>query len=111
MTEKGFIGALFDLSFNTFVTIKIVRFLYILAMISAGLAALGVLVQGIRAGGAMTLVGLFGAIVVFLVGILLARVYMEVLMVVFRIAENTSIMVEKMTGEEAPALAPDDEMV
>ena len=40
MPEKGFFGALFDLSFSSFVTTKIIKVLYVLAIVIVGIAAL-----------------------------------------------------------------------
>jgi len=94
---KGFIGALFDLPFTTFITTKIIKVLYIIAIVFAGLYALASLGYGYAAGGVIGMVvGLVISPIVFLVGVILARVYMEVVMVIFRgvellaeVAKNT----------------------
>lgn len=99
MQEKGFFGRLFDLSFNEFITTKIIKVLYVLSMIGAGFWALSVLFAGFATktfGGAVF--GLIGAPIAFVLCVILARIWLETLIVLFRIAENTA----KMAGADAP---------
>lgn len=84
---KGFIGALFDLSFSSFITTKLIKVLYILAMIGAGLEALAVIGVGFARGSMFGLVMLILSPIVFFAIVILARVYMELVMVIFRAAE------------------------
>jgi hypothetical protein len=90
MNERGLVSSLFDLSFTSFITPKIQKFLYALLLIAAGVAGLGVLVTAFGMAG-----GFFGKLGALLVGVplgalcflLLAmyfRVMMEILIVVFR---------------------------
>ena len=97
MGDKGFFAALFDLSFSEFITTKLVKLLYILLII---LVAIGLIV-GIIGGlitmftdsffaGLVTIVGtLLGAVI----WLIMSRVWMELIIVVFKIAENTSDLV------------------
>ena len=89
--EKGFIGSLFDFSFSSFVTPKIVKVLYVLITIWTALLALTILVIGFRTGGLAG--GLFTLIIIEPIFILLTlgiyRVVLEAFMVVFRIYEET----------------------
>jgi hypothetical protein len=89
--EKGFIGSLFDFSFSSFVTPKIIKVLYILITIWTALLALTVLIIGFRTGGVAG--GLFTLIIIEPIFILLTlgiyRVVLEAFMVVFRIYEET----------------------
>jgi hypothetical protein len=88
--ERGFIGSLFDFSFSTFVTPKIIKVLYILVTIWTALLALTILVIGFRTGGIGG--GLFTLIIIEPIFILLTlgvyRVVLEAFMVVFRIYEE-----------------------
>lgn len=45
-TPRGFFSALYDLSFYSFVTPKIIRVLYILALIIIGLWSISFLISG-----------------------------------------------------------------
>jgi hypothetical protein len=88
--EKGFIGSLFDFSFNTFVTPKIIKVLYVLLTLWTALVGLILLVLGFRTGGLAG--GLFTLIIVEPIFVLLTlgiyRVVLEAFMVVFRIYEE-----------------------
>ncbi|NIV40184.1 MAG: DUF4282 domain-containing protein [Anaerolineae bacterium] len=98
MEDKGFFGALFDLSFSEFVTIKFIRILYIIFLM---LIAIG-FIFGIIGGFVSMFTdsfwsGLWKIIVApigALISIVLTRIWLEVLAVVFRIAENTTDLVE-----------------
>lgn len=89
--DKGFIGSLFDFSFSSFVTPKIVKVLYVLITIWTALLALTILIIGFRTGGLAG--GLFVLIIIEPIFILLTlgiyRVVLEAFMVVFRIYEET----------------------
>jgi glycerol-3-phosphate acyltransferase PlsY len=91
---KGFFGSLFDLSFSEFVTTRIIQFLYILAIIFAVLAALLMVVRGLMSGSVhVAVLNIILAPVSFFISVLMARVWLELIIVVFRIAENTSRLV------------------
>ena len=94
MENHGFFKRLFDLSFKEFVTTKIVTLLFILAIVIAGLVSIGVLISGLSRGGAMAFVSLIMAPIVFFLYVLFSRIWLEVLIVMFRIAENTTTLVE-----------------
>ena len=89
--EKGFIGSLFDFSFTSLVTPKIIKVLYILLTVWIALIGLSILVIGFRTGGIVG--GLFTLIIVEPIFVLLTlgvcRVVLEMFMVVFRLYEET----------------------
>lgn len=102
MAEKGFLGSLFDLSFTQFITTRVIKVLFILAIIFSALAALFMIVSGF-AGGALTgIVLLIVSPILFLVYVILARVWLELIIVIFRIAENTGRMAGQSPGSTAP---------
>ncbi len=92
--SKGFLASLFDVSFSEMVTTKIIKVLYIIAMVTAGLTALGMVVGGFSGSVGGGLVSLVLAPVVFFLQILFFRVWLEIIIVVFKIAENTSHLVK-----------------
>ena len=100
MEGKGFFGSLFDLSFTEFITTRIIKLLFILAIIGSGLGALGIVVTASRAGGAAIALGIILAPIVFFLYVLCARIWLELIIVIFRIAENTGRLVEQ--GKQAP---------
>jgi hypothetical protein len=93
---KGFLGALFDFSFTSFVTPKVVKVLYILIVIVVGLSALGfaltVLATNIGLG---LIVLLIGAPLYFLVVTALYRITLEFFMVIFRMAQDIRAIRER----------------
>jgi len=88
--ERGFVGSLFDFSFSSFVTPKIIKVLYVLFTIWTALVGITILVIGFRTGGMAG--GLFTLIIVEPIFLLLTlgiyRVVLEAFMVIFRIYDE-----------------------
>lgn len=87
--QVGFLRPLFDFSFNQSVTVKMMKFLYLLSILSAGLMALFFIVAGFETSlwfGIFVL--LVGAPVVFLITVIFSRVFLEMILVVFRMADH-----------------------
>ena len=84
--DKGLLGSLFDFSFTSMVTPKIIKALYVLFTIWTMIAALSILLFFIHFGGGE---GAIGGIIVDAIFILLSlgiyRVILEAFMVVFQI--------------------------
>ncbi len=92
MNKKGFFAKLFDFSFKSFVSIELAKIIYILAII----ASLIILIFSLQFGSFYSFIrGLIT--VVFL--ILVARLNLEIMVVVFRMAEN----VQRLVNFSAPA--------
>jgi ribosomal protein L40E len=90
--KTGFFGALFDFSFTDFVTAKIIKFLYGLSIFLIGLTTIILVIFSFAGGpiaGIFTL--LIGGPLIFILGIIYTRVLLEIIMVIFKIAENTAI--------------------
>lgn len=107
-TQQGsnsFFGALFDFSFSEFVTTRIIKVLYILGMIAVALWSLFFIFAGLATGGAEAVGALLLAVLGFFVGVIYLRVLLEFIVIVFRIAENTSL-IARNTGGGSSAQAP-----
>jgi hypothetical protein len=102
MNTKGFFGSLFDLSFSEFVTTRVIKLLFILTIIGSGLGALFILISMFSVGFGRGLLGLIVAPILFLLYVLFSRIWLEVVIVLFRIAENTSRLVEQGKTGAAP---------
>ncbi len=88
---KGFFTSLFDFSFSSFITGRIIRFLYGLSVaISAIVALVAVVSSFMMSSVAGVLMLLIGAPVLFLVSVIYARVMLEIIMVIFSISGNVS---------------------
>lgn len=100
-TPTGFLGSLFDLSFTSFITTKLIKVLYGLWLAVAGLAALVLIISGFQGGaGRGVLMLIIGAPLLFFFSALYGRVLMEITIVVFRIAEHTAEIAEQ--GRRTP---------
>lgn len=87
--SRGFFGSLFDLSFTNFVTTKIIKFLFVLAIILAALVAIGMIAFSNNPySNVPPALVIILAPIVFFVYVLLARVWLEIIMVTFRMAEH-----------------------
>lgn len=93
--RDGFIASLFDLSFHHFVTPKIIKVLFILALIGIGFATLTMIIVGFGRGFVAGILFLILALILGFVYILLARLWLEVVVVLFRIEEHTAAMAEQ----------------
>lgn len=96
----GFFQALFDFSFTEFVTSKIIKLLYGLSILFAGIIALTIIIVGFSAhAGAGILALLIFAPLIFLVSVIYSRVLLEIIIVVFRISENTAEIAQNTKRE------------
>jgi hypothetical protein len=89
--DKGFFGSLFDFSFDNFIATKLVKFLYVLSLILFSVAAIGYLIAGLVALGNGSTVGLLFIVLaplIWLVGLILTRLYLELVIVMFKISED-----------------------
>lgn len=93
--NKGFYGSLFDLSFTEFITTRIVKFLYVIAIIISALIAIAFIGIGFSRGSAVGVIALLLSPIIFTFYLLMARVWLELVIVIFRIAENTGRMADK----------------
>jgi len=93
---RGFLSALFDFSFTSFVTTRIIRVLYILIMILTVLAALVYTFYAFSAGplyGLLTLV--IGDPLFIIIVMAFWRLVLESFVVRFRIAEDVRALRER----------------
>jgi hypothetical protein len=103
MEQKGFLGALFDFSFDHFITTRLVRLLYGLLILSAVVFAFMTMVTS-WAGSSSALRGLVAVIVLtplsFFVPVVVARIGCEGILVLFRIQEHAADLV-RLSGSDA----------
>jgi hypothetical protein len=98
--DKGLLGALLDTDFNALVTPKLAKTVYVLSLMLITLECLGVLLFGLWAlvstrfwlGG---LIVIIAAPLLWLVQMLLVRIFMEAVVVRFKQAEYLRIIKDK----------------
>lgn len=95
MSQKGSIGILFDLSFTEFVTTRFIKVLFIIGVVFAAIGTIAMIVSGFSAGVGVGVFALILSPLVFLLYVLGARIWCEIVIVLFRIAENTSRLVDQ----------------
>lgn len=89
MEEKGFLSTIFDFSFSEFVTTKVIKFLLGLAIVGNGIFVLIMVIRGIITGPWWyAILVIILSPVIYLILMLFARIYLELIIVIFRIAEN-----------------------
>ena len=81
MDTQGFLGSIFDLSFTEFITIRIIKFLFILGIIFAAIGTLLLIVTGFSNGIGAGILSLILSPLIFLVYVLLARIWCEMIIV------------------------------
>jgi hypothetical protein len=104
MDEKGFFGRLFDMSFMEFVTIRIITILYALGIAGSVLVSTAFIVTGFSSGAGRGILFLILSPVVFLLCVLVVRIWCEMVIAMFRIAENTRHLVDQ-AGRQRPTSA------
>lgn len=86
--ERGFFSSLFDISFTSFVTTKLIKVLYVLSLVLITITALVFVVAGFEESAALGLFMLvIGAPLGALLYIIYTRVILEFIIQVFRISE------------------------
>ena len=93
--HKGFFGALFDFSFSEFVTTKIIKVLFGLAIFIAAVVTIIYIAGSFASSVPLGILILILSPVIFLIYVILARVWLEVIIVLFRIAENVGEIAKK----------------
>jgi len=91
--EKSFLQILFNISFNELITLKIIRALYLLGILCAGIGAFYLIIEGFGSSFFAGLLALVFSPVVFLIYVVIARVILELIWSVFRIVENLDLLV------------------
>ena len=98
-----FFKALFDFNFSTFVTMKLIKPLYIFFMVMIGLASLFFLLTSMMAGGTGILIALIFVPLYFIFMMVTMRVWMEALVLLFDINDRTEALA---AGQQRPQVNP-----
>jgi hypothetical protein len=106
--EKGFLASLFDVNFESFITTRIVRVLYVLTMIVFALAAIAYTVWAFTESIGFGLVMLvIIAPLTYLLYLIYTRVVLEIFVAIFRIMEsNAELVALQRQALTVPAASP-----
>src|SRR5437899_9841751 len=86
--EKNFFTGLFDFSFNHSLVRRLVKLLYVIAIVFGGITVVACVVLGYQQSPALGLINFVAGIVAWFVGVLVTRLLMELALQVLRIAEG-----------------------
>jgi hypothetical protein len=86
--EKNFFAGLFDFSFHHSLLRRLVKLLYVIAILAGGIAVVACVVLGMQQSPAQGLINLVAGIVALFVGTLVVRLLLELCLVILRIAEG-----------------------
>lgn len=92
---EGGLSALLDFGFTRFITLSIVKILYMLGMALIVLAWLGFTVSAFATSVAAGFGALILGPIVALLYLIGFRIWLELVVIIFRIGENTSKLVEQ----------------
>jgi hypothetical protein len=102
--KKCALGSMFDWSFTCFITPKIIRLVYLLAIVGLAIVSVVMIVKafGVSQGqGVVTLIVF--APLYFVIMVILTRIWLELIMIIFRIGED----VAKLAGRDICAGKPE----
>lgn len=94
MEERSFLSKLFDFSFTQFITTNIVKLIFGLAIFFAAVATIAFIAGGFQINGFAGVLALLFSPLIFLLYVMACRVGLEVVIVIFRIAEHTGKLAE-----------------
>ena len=87
--ENGFFSSLFDLSMTEMITPKIIRVIFIIGLLGLLVSAVFGLVTAIMSGEVVAIIlALIAVVVGFFVAAILLRIYLEIVVVFFRIYDE-----------------------
>ena len=91
---QNFFNALFDFSFKEFVTVKIIKVIYAIGILFAAVGSLMLLIKGFQVNFLLGILALVLTPVIFIIYTILVRVYLEIVIVLFRISEDVRKLAE-----------------
>lgn len=104
LETKGIIASLFDLDFKNFITLRFLKIIYTIVIVVIGLGALIVFIAFASRGFGAAVFALILVPIVSLLYLIFARVYLELIALLFRIAENTTLIAQALApGRPGPA--------
>src|SRR5882757_4896372 len=86
--EKNFFVGIFDFGFHSSLLRRLVKILYVIAIVFGGITVVACVVLGYQQSPAQGLINLVAGVVALFVGVLLTRLLLELALQVLRIAEG-----------------------
>jgi hypothetical protein len=86
--DKNFFAGLFDFSFHHSLLRRLVKLLYVIAIVFGGITVVACVVLGYQQSPAQGLINLVAGIVALFVGVLVVRLLLELALLILRIVEG-----------------------
>ena len=100
--KLSLLKTLFDFSFDQFITLKMVKFLYALSILFAGLVAFFLILLGLHASTGFGMVALLvGAPLIFLLTIIYSRIFLEMVITVYRLTDQPANSEERPEAKDS----------
>jgi fatty acid desaturase len=93
--QRGFLGALFDISFSELITTRVIKVLFVLAIIGAAVLVVTQIIGAFLYSVGVGVLVLLISPLVFTLYVTVARIYLEVLIVIFRISDDVKRIADK----------------
>lgn len=105
--SKSFFSALFDLDFKTFVTMRVLKVLYVLCIVFIGIASVGYIIGGLASGrSTIAVLALVFVPIAALISIIYVRLMFESTALFFRIGKNTEYLRDFVNAARVGAMIP-----
>ena len=106
--DKGFLASLLDTSFSSLITTKIIRALYTIVLVLVSLFSVITLLAILfgDTGGAEKLLGIIVVPLAWLFYVIWTRVGLEVVIALFKIMENTTVVARAAVPAPPPPVTP-----
>ncbi len=104
-TAQSFLKELFDFSFSRFITLRFIKLLFIVGLVAIGVVSIFFALSGFTRGFGQGLLTLLLSPVLFLAYTIFFRIWLELVVVIFRIADNTRHLVpaDQTASSETPS--------
>jgi len=103
----NFIGALFDFSFSEFIATKVAKVLYGIVLVLLAAASLAIIVVGFTISAGAGFATLIITLILFLIYLSVARMWLETVVAIFRIADRVDEIAEQKETASLPLLSPE----
>jgi hypothetical protein len=100
-TQRGFFEALFDTRFDSLITPKLIRLLYVIGMIVLAIGVIVAIIVGFVNDAGTGVITLILAPIVALIYLIVVRVYLELVIVAFKIREGVDVVAQNTRGPAA----------
>jgi len=93
--QRGFLGALFDISFSELITTRVIKVLFVLGIIGGAVLMVTQIIGAFMYSAGIGVLVLLISPIVFTLYVIVARIYLEVLTVIFRISDDVRRIADK----------------